>query len=316
MQRVFSDYRELPRHPRGISLTIGNFDGVHRGHRHLVKKTLELARRDGLGAAVLTFEPHPAHALWGNGPAILTPLASKLALLLGLDPELAVIVQPFDVTFRALSAEEFVRTVLVDALGTRHVVVGEDFRFGHDRGGDGGLLLTLGTRLGFAHHAVPLVRDEHLVFSSSRVREALVAGRVDEARAILGRPHVISGVVVRGDGRGRTLGFPTANLTGFTEALPKHGVYAVRVELMGSEGEPREQLPGVMHFGARPTVERPPAAEVHLLCPVGDLLQSSLRVHLIERLRDVVRFESVAALTAQIRADVEQARALLVPAAE
>lgn len=312
MQRVFSHYRELPQHSRGIAVAIGNFDGVHRGHQYLVSTTLELARGEELAPVILTFEPHPAHALWGKGPLILTPTPSKLELLLGLASELSVIVQPFDEGFRALSAEDFVREVLVSRLCTRHVVVGEDFRFGHDRAGDGGLLQRLGGQLGFAHHPVPLVSDEDRVFSSSRVREALVAGRVAEACAILGRPHVISGVVVPGDGRGRTLGFPTANLTGFTEALPSHGVYAVRVDVLGgAECAHLEQLPGVMHFGPRPTVGRPPTAEVHLLVPVGDLTGTSLRVHLIERLRDIVRFTSVAELVAQIHEDVARAEANL-----
>jgi riboflavin kinase / FMN adenylyltransferase len=321
MQRCVQSYRELEARGAGIALAIGNFDGVHRGHQALVRMACELASGDGTMPVVLTFDPHPTVALGFGGPPVLTPTRRKVELLLRLDPRLQVIVQPFDQEFAALSADEFVHEVLVRGLGVRHVVVGRNFRFGHSRAGDNDRLAVLGAQLGFDAYPFELAGDGGSLYSSTRVRQALKEGNVETAEAVLGRPAALSGIVVGGDGRGRTIGFPTANLDQIPEALPAPGVYAVLVDQLDSQGRGSMLGTAVMHVGPRPTVERTETVEIHVLSPVGDLYGAQLRVHLVSRLRGILKMPSLEALVAQISQDIEEARRHLLsrkaePAAE
>jgi len=297
---------------RGTSLVaIGNFDGVHRGHRAVIALAVERARALGLAPLVLTFHPHP-HVVFGRGdPLVLTPLERKVELLRRLDPALRVVVEPFTTELAALSAERFVDEVLVSALGAGAVVVGPDFRFGRGRTGDFARLAALGAARGFVAIAPPTAGDAAGPFSSTRARQAIVAGDVVAAADVLGRPHGLTGRVARGDGRGRSLGTPTANLTDLPEVLPADGVYAGLVDQVTEDGAAVRLALGVMNLGVRPTMGAGRSVEVHLLDLDRDLVGARLRVHLVARLREERRFPSREDLAAQIARDVAAARALL-----
>jgi riboflavin kinase/FMN adenylyltransferase len=288
-------------------VTIGNFDGVHRGHQALVAATVARAREAGGTAVVLTFEPHPAAVLTPDrAPAALNTLDQKeeLLALLGVD-RLALLA--FDVEVAELSPELFAREVLQGALDARHVVVGESFRFGHRRQGDAGRLVALGKELGFSVQALPPVLDQGHPVSSSRVRDALVRGEVGVARSLLGRPYFVDAAVVRGDGRGRTIGVPTANLAPENEILPAGGVYAARCRTPGGAWQP-----AVVNVGRRPTFGgRHVTVEAHLIDFEGDLYDARVRLEFHERLRGEERFDGPEALVARIREDVARARGLL-----
>jgi riboflavin kinase/FMN adenylyltransferase len=289
------------------AVTVGNFDGVHRGHQALVKAAVARAREEGGPSVVLTFDPHPGRILDPDGaPAALTTLAQKEELLaeLGID-RLAVL--PFDAGLARLSPEAFGREVLRETLGARIVVIGESFRFGHRREGDARTLSALGARLGFAVHALPAVLEDGRPVSSSRVRLELGRGEVAAARALLGRAYFVDAAVVRGEGRGRALGVPTANLAPENEILPAPGVYAGRCRL--ADGEWR---PAVINLGHRPTFGGGALAlEAHLIDFDGDLYGARVRLSFHERLRDEQRFPGKEALVARVKEDIARARALL-----
>jgi riboflavin kinase / FMN adenylyltransferase len=295
-------------HGGPASVAVGNFDGVHRGHQALVEAAVERARAQGGAAVLLTFDPHPARVLRpGAAPAALTTLAQKEELVAGLGID-RVVVATFDARLAGLSPEAFAEQVLQRSLGARHVVVGESFRFGRGRAGDPRSLETLGAGLGFAVEVVPPVLYGGGPISSSRVREALARGGVMEAWELLGRPYFVDGVVVRGDGRGRTIGVPTANLAPEEQILPAHGVYAARCRV----GERWHDA--VVNVGERPTFGGGRVTlEAHLLDFEGDLYDARVRLAFSERLRGEERFPSPEALVAQIRADIAAARALLPP---
>jgi riboflavin kinase/FMN adenylyltransferase len=289
-------------------VAVGNFDGVHLGHQALAAAVVGRARARGGVAGALTFEPHPARVLRPErAPSALLTLDQKARLLAEAGVErLAVL--PFDRSLAMLTPEEFARRVLQDALGARSVVVGENFRFGHGRAGDVGELRRLGAELGFEVASLPPVSLGGRPVSSTRIREALGHGEVRQAQALMGRPYFIEGEVVRGDARGRALGFPTANLEPRNELLPRDGVYAARC---GLAGEPPER-PAVVNIGRRPTFDgREVRAEAHLLGFAGDLYGRELRLDFVDRLRDERRFDGPGPLVEQIRADVAQARRVL-----
>jgi riboflavin kinase/FMN adenylyltransferase len=292
--------------PRAV--TIGVFDGLHQGHRHVIDLLRRRAAELGaLECAVVTFDPHPLTVIApDHAPLLLTGIAHRLELLAEAGLDLAAVL-PFDEGLRRLTAAAFAATVLRDALHARLVVVGEDFRFGRQRTGNVASLAELGDAHGFAAEVVPLVGGQ-APMSSTRVRAMVAAGDLAGAAAALGRPHEVRGPVVRGDGRGRTLGFPTANVAVPAElALPPSGVYAVRA---GRRGGPLG--PAVANLGTRPTFGGgEQAVEVHLLDPPGDLYGETLRVAFAARLRDERRFDGSAALAAQIAADVAAARGAL-----
>jgi len=289
------------------AVTVGNFDGVHRGHQALVAVAVARARETGGLSVALTFDPHPARLLQPDrAPAALTTLAQKEELLAGLGID-RVAVLPFDAVVAALSPEAFARGVLREALGARDVVVGESFRFGHRREGDARGLVELGAGLGFSVHALPVVLEQGSPVSSSRVRDELGRGSVGAARALLGREHFVDGCVVHGDGRGRAIGIPTANLEPDNEVLPAPGVYAGRCRLPG--GEVRT---AVVNLGHRPTFGGGQLAlEAHLVGFEGDLYGARVRLSFHERLRDEQRFPGKDALVGQVREDVARACALL-----
>lgn len=294
-------------------IAIGNFDGVHRGHQHLLSAVIEQARALGLRPSVLTFDPHPSVVLGRAGLPLLTRLETKVALLQGLSPELEVLVHPFTPALAALPPERFVEEVLVGAYRAGHVVVGANFRFGAARAGNLSTLQTLGREHGFTAEALPLLEGRGEAISSSRIRTLLTLGRVEEAAHLLGRPHVTFGEVVHGDAIGRTIGFPTANLANLAELVPGFGVYACRVNVVG---EPDLQsLMAASSIGVRPTLNQsgppPVRVEVHLLDRKLDLYGQTLAVSWVAKLRGEERFPSLDALKAQIASDVDHARRIL-----
>jgi riboflavin kinase/FMN adenylyltransferase len=289
-------------------VAIGNFDGVHLGHRAVLASARALAQKGGLALVVLTFDPHPSEVLGRGHHAVLTPLDRKVELLTRLDPEIHVVVEPFTKELSLQTPRTFASDLLRGLLHAAIVVVGQNFRFGHQRAGDLALLSELGTELGFEARAESLAGDGSGAYSSSRIRAALAAGRVDEAARLLGRPHALTGKVIRGDGRGRTIGIPTANLDGVEELVPPAGVYAALVDRVLPDGARRLGTAAV-NIGVRPTVQAGFSIEAHVLDLDEDLYGSALRLHLVSRLRDETRFPSLDALVLQIRRDVEATRA-------
>ena len=293
------------------AVAVGNFDGVHRGHQALVAAAVARARETGGAAVVLTFDPHPARVLRPDAaPSALSTLAQKeeLVTALGIDRLVAL---AFDARLAALSPDAFVREVLASLLGARHVVVGESFRFGHARQGDARTLEALGGRQGFDVQVVEPVLHAGRPISSSRVREALVAGDVKGAAELLGRPYALDGRVVRGDGRGRTLGIPTANLRAEDQLLPARGVYAGRALVPSGEW-----CTAVVNVGERPTFGGTGlVVEAHLLDFAGGLYDARLRLSFHARLRGEERFATPQALVERIQQDVRAARELLPPPA-
>lgn len=304
--------------PRAL-VAIGNFDGVHRGHCAVLRDAARQAREASLTALVLTFDPHPALVLGRQEHPVLTALPRKCELIARVDPALRVHVEPFTKELAASTPEHFVQRLLVDKLGAAQVIVGKNFRFGHRRSGDFDELAALGARFGFVASAQPLLCVAEEVVSSSAIRRAVAAGDLVQAERLLGRPHALSGTVSAGQGRGRDLNAPTANLASVPEVFPAFGVYACLVDeiVAGPAGPQAQRLArGVINIGVRPTFgPSDPNAEVHLLDYQGDLYGRQLRVHLIERLRGERAFPSVQELMRQIAIDVEQARARLAQCA-
>jgi riboflavin kinase/FMN adenylyltransferase len=299
--------------PRGWPLpavTVGNFDGVHRGHQSLVAEAVAEARARGGPAVALTFDPHPSRILSPDrAPSSLMTLDQKAEALaaLGID-RLAVL--PFTFELSREPAAEFARRVLREALGARVVVVGEGFRFGRGREGDLALLTGLGRSLGFEVRGTRPVLHEGEPISSTRIREALARGAVGAAREMLGRPFFVVGGVVRGEGRGRTLGLPTANVEVVNETLPARGVYACRCRILEAGGE--SAWSAVVNIGHRPTFGGGRlSVEAHLLDFEGDVYGRTLRVFFEERLREERAFPGPEALVSQIRDDIARARMLL-----
>jgi riboflavin kinase / FMN adenylyltransferase len=292
-------------------VTIGVFDGVHRGHQATIGDTVKRARDLGVRSVVVTFDPHPSEVVRpGSHPAVLTGAARKADLIEALGAD-ALCVVPFTQDFSRRSPEEFVHEVLVEHLHAAQVVVGENFRFGHRAAGDLELLRRLGRTFGFAVEDAPLISaEEGTVFSSTYIRACVDAGDVSAATRALGRPHRLEGVVVRGDQRGRELGFPTANLlTDRYAAIPADGVYA------GWLVRRDERLMTAVSIGTNPTfsgTER--RVEAYALDFDGDLYGERLALDFTARLRETRAYAGVEPLVAQITEDVAQARDLLTGA--
>jgi riboflavin kinase/FMN adenylyltransferase len=286
-------------------LAIGNFDGVHLGHAALIKRLAEVAAEHQLAPTVLTFEPHPREFFAPeSAPARLTTLREKLELLADSGVEQAMIC-PFNAAFSALSPEDFIEQVLVRGCQVRHLIIGDDFRFGRGRKGDFALLQGAGQRFGFTVEAMGSVTVADERVSSSAVRKALGIGDMEHAARLLGRPYIIDGQVSHGQKLGRQLGFATANLRIKHNPLPMSGVFAVEVSGLGDL-----PLPGVANLGIRPTVGGTrPLLEVHLFDFDRDIYGAHISVRFVHKLRDEQRFPNFDALKAQIAADAAAARA-------
>ncbi len=308
--RIHRFWAGLPETARGGIVALGNFDGVHLGHAHLLRAAH--AARPDAALCLLTFEPHPREFFRPEDPPFRLTLApERAAQLAGLG--VAELFQlPFDAAFSTLPAERFVSEVLHEGLGARHLVCGPDFAFGHRRGGDVALLSARAEALGIGMTIVPQLPDEQGPVSSTRIRRLLQDGYPERAAVLLGRPWSISGLVAHGDKRGRTLGFPTANVALGAHLEPARGVYAVRVST-----EAGGDYPGVANIGRRPTVNAglETRLEVHVFDFSGDLYGTELSVSLIGYLRTERKFDGIEALRSQIAADALQARALLDPPA-
>ncbi|GLS41048.1 riboflavin biosynthesis protein [Mesorhizobium tianshanense] len=299
----------LPAHLRGGVVAIGNFDGVHRGHQAVLDRALAEARRRGVPALVLTFEPHPRKVFQPDMPLfVLTPPPMKARLLSYLGFA-ALVEQPFTRDFASLSAEAFVTDVLDRNLGVIHAVTGFDFHFGKDRQGGPAFLMAAGERHGFGVTLVDAFRDEGAeVVSSSRIRALLCEGAVAEAAGLLGYRFTVESEVIGGQQLGRTLGFPTANMRLSPEAALKEGIYAVRFRR--ADGTLHD---GVASFGRRPTVDDngAPLLETFVFDLSGDLYGEICAVSFFGFLRAEVKFDGLDALVAQMKRDEAEARALL-----
>ena len=297
-------------------VTIGVFDGVHRGHQRVVGRAVEVAAQLALPVVVVTFDPHPDEVVRpGSHPPFLCSARRRAELLAGLGAD-AVCVLPFTQEFLRLGPDEFVRTVLADRLHAARVVVGEDFRFGHRAAGDVALLAQLGEKYDFTAEGVPLLTDDGMTISSTGIRELLAAGDVAAAARDLGRPHRVEGVVVRGQHRGRGLGFPTANLETLPHtAIPADGIYAGWLTSLDPAGLEQERWPAAISVGTNPTFGgRERTVEAYALDRDDlDLYGVHVAVDFVARLRGMVRFDSVADLIEQMHRDADAARAVTAP---
>jgi riboflavin kinase/FMN adenylyltransferase len=304
--QIFSDWRGLPAAARGATVALGNFDGIHLGHVRVIRAAH--GARPEAPLAVLTFEPHPRELFRPDDPPFrLTLPAERAAILAGLGVDL-LFELPFDHDFSLMPAEAFIDGVLHGGLGARHLACGPDFAFGHRKGGDAALLAARAEALGIGLSVVTPLADEAGPISSSRIRRALQDGYPERATASLGRPWAIRGPVLHGDKRGRTIGFPTANIALGRHLEPARGVYAVRVTLPDGAA-----CPGVANIGRRPTVNAGPESrlEAHLFDFAGDLYGAELSVALHAFLRGERKFAGLDELRAQIAADAAAARRIL-----
>jgi riboflavin kinase/FMN adenylyltransferase len=287
-------------------LALGNFDGLHRGHRKILDRLRRVATERHATPVVMTFDPHPPRVVRPDkAPPLLMTKAQKLEALARAGVEGAAIVR-FTPELSRWSPEMFVRTVLVEWLRVSEVWVGANFLFGHDRAGNFSLLRALGGRYGFKAEKIDPIRYKDFVVSSTRIRRLISEARVDEASALLGHPYFVDGMVVKGDARGRTIGFPTANVCSENELLPPNGVYATNAIIDGVV------RPSITNVGTRPTVDASgkTTVETHIFDFDRDLYGTRMRVAFVQRLRDERAFGSVDLLKAQIEADCVRARVL------
>ena len=290
---------------KNTCIAIGIFDGVHRGHRYLINKMLQSAKRLGAKPVVITFYPHPAHVLRPDLKlGYLTSLAERFCRLkeLGVDTLLVV---PFNRTFARIPAQQFIKEILVKKLGVRAVFVGENFRFGKGRSGNTELFQKLASTYGFEMHAVPSLKLGGVVISSTRIRELVQVGKLKEAARFLGRGVSVGGIVVKGRMRGRTLGFPTANIDYEADIIPAQGVYIVKARLGNKE------YPAIANIGTRPSFEKQIAQlflEVHILDFSKNIYGKRLEVEFLKKIRNEKKFSGPQQLIAQIRKDEYLAR--------
>lgn len=303
--QLVDTYDSLPRSLAGSVVVLGNFDGVHLGHAGVIQAARHMADEIGTKVVVLTFEPHPRSVFAPHLPPFrLTPKAAKARFLAEIGVA-GCVAQKFDAAFSKHSAEDFVRSVLIGGLQLRHLVVGADFRFGKGREGDVSYLQSNADKFDFRTSCIePVLDPQGVAYSSTRVREALSEGDVGTAASILGRPFQIEGTVVQGEQRGRTIGFPTANILLGEYIRPRLGVYAVRAEMPGGE-----MVSGVANIGKRPTVDGlDERLEVHLFDFAGDIYGKNLNIHLQSFIRPEQKFANFEELKTQIVRDAETAR--------
>lgn len=300
-----------PGHPRppqfatGCVLTIGVFDGLHRGHQAMLAHLIKQGRAHNLPAAAMTFHPDPATRFTRTPPAMLMSWRERMLALAktGLDATLCL---PFTPRLARLSAHDFVADLLVRQLGIRHLTIGDDFRFGAGQKGDHALLTRLSQKLGFSLHRMPTLSQDGKRISSTRIRHCLAQGDLTQAKRLLGTPYQISGRIIRGQQLGQQLGFPTANIALRRPTPPMTGVYVVHARLKSGQ-----QLPAVANLGPRPTLEKTsrPLLEVHLLDYAADLYGQHLTVQFLKHLRPQKTFANLTDLRHAIAADIAQARA-------
>ncbi|MDZ4164315.1 MAG: bifunctional riboflavin kinase/FAD synthetase [Smithellaceae bacterium] len=306
MQTIYGIDKIGPELHGGL-ITIGNFDGIHQGHRRLLNHLAEEARREGTTAIVITFDPHPKMLIYPEKRPfyLLTTLAEKLTLLedCGLD---AVIVIPFSLAYARTTAHDFICNFLWGKLQIRGIIIGHDYTFGNRKEGNEALLLSYGGKLGFRVEVINAFSAGETIISSTRIRQAILKGDMGIARSFLGRPYNIAGRVVEGHHRGAALGFPTANIKPEKELIPPDGVYAVYVKLGGAE------IDGLMNIGTNPTFgDETRSLEVYLLDFDANIYGERLDVFFIERIRGEIKFPGVEQLREQIRLDVKTGRELL-----
>ncbi len=290
-------------------ITIGNFDGVHKGHQALLNQVIEQGAQVGGTCIAMTFEPHPLRALGISTPPLITRRDQKIELIesSGIDVLLCL---PFDKAFAQISAQAFIKDILVNKIGMKTIIVGPDYTFGKNRIGNVGLLKTMGKELGYQTIVPEWIKDVESGterISSTRIRKLVMDGHVDRAKHYLGRFYQIRGQVVRGRKRGGSqLGFPTANIKLHDELCPKFGVYAVTVETIHGN------FKGVANIGFSPTFgDGVFTIEVHILDFKEDIYNSRIRVNMVERLRDEIKFSNIEQLSDQIRKDIQKAKDIL-----
>jgi len=288
-------------------LAIGIFDGVHRGHADILHRVVREAKKLKASSAIMTFDPHPRKVLSGDhkNPAILMSLEHRLRTIASLGIKETFVI-PFNKKFASIPREKFLEDILIKKLGVKMLAVGQDFRFGRFAKGDAAYLRERAKDLGFRLFLCPPVKRKGKIISSTVIRHLIEKGKLPQAADMLGRPVSIYGTVVHGRGKGRGIGFPTANLDPHHETLPPDGVYAVTGDLDG------KKLKGVLHIGKRPTfgLERK-SVEVHLFDLRGDLYGREIELFFVKKIRPIQRFKNTAALTAAIRRDIRLARAVL-----
>jgi len=304
--QVFHGIQTVQRKLKNPAITIGNFDGVHKGHQALFQRVKQLAEELNGESVVVTFDPHPLEVLFpAKAPSFITSHRHKLDLIAscGID---ATIVIPFDHKFSGMSAREFVEVLLVEKIGAKAIVVGHDYRFGHGREGDIAFLKQLGEQYGFQVQTVSGLRVNDTVVSSTAIRQMIVSGNIKEANRLLGRFFEVSGVVIAGRKRGVSLGFPTANIRMPAITSPRTGVYAVQAEVEG------KTYGGAANLGYNPTFgDTDLSLEAHLFDFDQDIYGKTITVRFIDRLRDELRFSGPAELAVQIRKDVDTAKKIL-----
>lgn len=302
--QVILNLNEIAKPLTNPVLTIGNFDGVHKGHLALFDKVKERAKAIAGQSVVMTFEPHPLKIMRpANGPQLITHTGQKLELIekAGID---VIVCVSFDREFAAIPARDFVNSILVKKIGIKEIVVGYDYTFGHNREGDINLLREIGNDFGFVVHLVGPIEIDHTLVSSTSIRRLVQEGRLEEARVLLGRDFEVQGTVVKGRNRGgRLLGFPTANLNPHGELLPKTGVYAVKLLIDDAFYD------GVTNVGYNPTFgDTGLTVETHVLDYSGELMGKTIKVHFIKRLRDEMTFKTLEELSGQIAQDIARAK--------
>ena len=307
MMEVIRGSQNIPESLKGAFVTIGNFDGVHLGHQFIFRRLVDEARREGRPAVAISFDPHPKMVLHPERRPfyLITTLEEKIGLLAGLGID-AFILIPFSVEYARTTAEEFVREILWERLRIRRILIGHDYTFGRGREGNEAFLTEAGRRLGFEVEVMNAFCVGDTVISSTKIREAFLAGEVRFAATLLGRPYNLAGRVISGNHRGVRLGFPTANIAPDKELVPARGVYAVRVLREGKRHD------GVVNIGFNPTfADKKRSVEVHIFDFHEDIYGESIEILFIERIRDEVRFESPEKLIAQIDRDIARARKIL-----
>ena len=302
--QVILNLNEIKKPLANPVLTIGNFDGVHKGHLALFDKVKERAKAIAGQSVVMTFEPHPLKIMRpANGPQLITHTGQKLELIekAGID---VIVCVSFDREFAAIPARDFVNSILVKKIGIKEIVVGYDYTFGHNREGDINLLREIGNDFGFVVHLVGPIEIDHTLVSSTSIRRLVQEGRLEEARVLHGRDFEVQGTVVKGRNRGgRLLGFPTANLNPHGELLPKTGVYAVKLLIDDVFYN------GVTNVGYNPTFgDTGLTVETHVLDYSGELMGKTIKVHFIKRLRDEKTFKTLEELSGQIAQDIARAK--------